>query len=389
MNGTATKLTEEARDGKPIYCVQWPKFPKGRNRKYFKEKIEAETFLKQKLVEKKSYGDEGMAFGLRERGEYLECAEKLAPFNATLRDAVNFYLPHLQATNRSCTVNQLVDQILSGKKADGASRRYIKDLKSRLNQFAAAFNSKVVAKITTTDIDQWLRSLTNLNGMRVSPVTRNNFRRILHVAFNFARDRGYCMDNPVVRTAKAKVIESPTGILTAEETFRLLENSPDELVAYVAIGAFAGLRRAELERLDWKEIDLPSRLIEVTASKAKSARRRFIKIKPNLLLWLEPYAKPNGPVAPPNFRKLMEGAQKAAGIQDWPNNAIRHSFASYYLARFNKAGAAELSLEMGHTSANLVFQHYRELVKPKDGRLYWNIVPERRGGKIVPFANAA
>src|SRR5438067_514145 len=65
MNRTATKLTEEARDGKPIYCVQWPKFPKGRNRKYFKEKIEAETFLKQKLVEKKSYGDEGMAFGLR------------------------------------------------------------------------------------------------------------------------------------------------------------------------------------------------------------------------------------------------------------------------------------------------------------------------------------
>ena len=153
--------------------------------------------------------------------------------------------------------------------------------------------------------------------------------------------------------------------------------------------AFAGLRRAELERLDWKEIDLQSRLIEVTASKAKSARRRFIKIKQNLLLWLKPYAKPNGPVAPPNFPKLMERAQKAAGIQDWPNNAIRHSFASYYLARFNKAGAAELALEMGHTSANLVFQHYRELVKPKDGRLYWNIVPERRGGKIVPFANAA
>ena len=61
MNRTATKLTEEARDGKPIYCVQWPKLPKGRNRKYFKEKIEAETFLKQKLVEQKNYGDEGMA----------------------------------------------------------------------------------------------------------------------------------------------------------------------------------------------------------------------------------------------------------------------------------------------------------------------------------------
>src|SRR5437868_3159034 len=133
MNGTATKLTEEARDGKPIYCVQWPKFPKGRNRKYFKEKIEAETFLKQKLVEKKSYGDEGMAFGLRERGEYLECAEKLAPFNATLRDAVNFYLPHLQATNRSCTVNQLVDQILSGKKRS-EERRVGKECRSEVGR---------------------------------------------------------------------------------------------------------------------------------------------------------------------------------------------------------------------------------------------------------------
>src|SRR5438876_8784536 len=152
MNRTATKLADETRDGKPIYCVQWPRFPKGRNRRYFKARIEAETFLKEKLAEKANYGNEGMVFGLRERAEYLECAEKLAPFKATLRDAVNFYLPHLQATNRSCTVNQLVDQILSGKKADGASRRYIKDLKSRLNQFATAFNGRVVAKITTTAI---------------------------------------------------------------------------------------------------------------------------------------------------------------------------------------------------------------------------------------------
>ena len=282
-----------------------------------------------------------------------------------------------------------MNEILSAKKADGASRRYIQDLRSRLNQFAVTFDGKLVANITTAEIDQWLRSLTDLKGKKVAPTTRNNFRRILNVAFNFARDRGYCINNPVAKTAKAKVIESAAGILTVEEMSRLLENAFEKLVPSLAIAAFAGLRRAELERLDWKEIDLESRLIEVTANKAKSARRRFIKIKPNLLRWLKPYAKPNGPVAPPNFRKLFERAQKAAGIAEWPNNALRHSFASYYLAHFKKAGVAELALEMGHTSAHLVFQHYRELVKPKDGKAYWNIVPENRGGKIVPFANAA
>jgi hypothetical protein len=44
-----------------------------------------------------------------------------------LCDAVNFYLPHLEATNRSCTASQLVAELLSIKAADGASGRYISD----------------------------------------------------------------------------------------------------------------------------------------------------------------------------------------------------------------------------------------------------------------------
>jgi hypothetical protein len=215
MKRTATKLTEVMIDRKPLYCVQWPRFPKGRNRQCFKEKVEAQTFLNQKLAEQANYGIQGMAFGLRERAKYLECADKLAPLKTTLRDAVNFYLPHLEAPNRSCTVKQLVDEILSGKKADGASHRYIKDLKSRLNQFAASFGGKQVASITTIEIDQWLRCLTDLKGKPVAPTTRNNFRRILNVTFNFARDRGYCINNPVAKidslNCDRRVCWTPTG----------------------------------------------------------------------------------------------------------------------------------------------------------------------------------
>lgn len=101
------KLTEVMIDGKPFYCVQWPLFPKGRNRQCFKEKVEAQTFLNQKLAEQTNYAVQGIAFGLRERAEHLECADKLAPFKATLRDAVNFYLPHLETTNRSAPSSSL------------------------------------------------------------------------------------------------------------------------------------------------------------------------------------------------------------------------------------------------------------------------------------------
>jgi integrase len=385
MRKTATKLSKYKVNGERYWCVTWPKIGRGRNRQFFKDKADAETVLQQKLIEQENYGTAGLSFNDRQRAEYLECAEKLQPFGKTIRDAVDFYLPHLHSINRTCTAAELVDELLKVKEADGASERYLSDLRSRLSQFAAVFDGKPIAEITSLQIDEWLRSLSDHEtGKRLSPVTRNNFRRVLIVAFNFALGRGYCVGNPAERSAKAKEIASAVGILTVEETARLLENTAAAILPYVAIGAFAGLRRAELERLDWKEIDLGSGLIEVTASKAKSARRRFVKIQPNLARWLQPHARLSGEVTPPSYRVLLEDAREKAGITEWPQNALRHSFASYHLARFNDAAA--LALELGHTNSNLVFQHYRQLVKPKQAERYWKIAPTSGSRQIVAFA---
>jgi len=383
---TVTKLGKVKIKGRRFWCVTWPKVGKGRNRQFFKDKTEAETVLEQKLIEQENFGTAGLSFNDRQRAEYFECVEALKPFNATLRDAINFYIPHLDAAKRTCTVAELVEELLSVKEADGASERYLSDLRGRLKQFSENFDGKQVAEITVPEIDEWLRSLSDKNGKRLAPITRNNFRRVLIVAFNFSKGRGYCVENPAEQSAKAKEIESPVGILTVDQTARLLENAASEVLPYVAIGAFAGLRRAELERLDWQEVDLQSRLIEVTARKVKSARRRLVRIQPNLLKWLRPRAKLSGSVTPPDYRALLEGARAAARIEQWPANALRHSFASYHLAKFNDAAA--LALELGHTNSNLVFQHYRELVKPKQAQRYWKISPAPADKKVVQFAAA-
>ena len=385
MRKTATKISKVKINGQPFWCLTWPKIGKGRNRQFFKDKTEAATVLQQKFIEQENYGIAGVSFNERHRAEYLECAELLQPFGATIREAVKFYIPHLQAMKCSCTAAQLVDELLKVKEADGASRRYLSDLRSRLNQFSEIFDGKPIAEITSTEIDEWLRSLSDKKtGKRLSPITRNNFRRLLIVAFNFARGRNYCADNPAKKTAKAKVIQTPIGILSVNETVRLLENAPTDLVPYLSIGAFGGLRRSELERLDWNEVDLEANLIEVTAKNAKSARRRFVRIQPNLAKWLQPHRRSSGSVTPPDYRELLDSARKAAKIDDWPQNALRHGFASYHLAHFNNAGA--LALELGHTNSNLVFQHYRQLVKPKEAERYWKIAPAVAGEKVIQFA---
>ena len=73
------------------------------------------------------------------------------------------------------------------------------------------------------------------------------------------------------------------------------------------------------------------------------------------------------------YRNRLEKAKKSAGITEWPNNALRHSFASYHLAAFQDASA--LALELGHSTTRMIFQHYRALVTRSAGESYWQIMP--------------
>src|SRR4030095_16312948 len=115
--------------------------------------------------------------------------------------------------------------------------------------------------------------------------------------------------------------------------------------------------------------------------KAKTARRRFVRMQPNLREWLLPERKHKGAVVGENFRKQFDETRAAAGITDWPENALRHSFASYHLAHFTDAAA--LALEMGHTDSGMIFECYRQLVRPKDAERYWNIKPAGAAEKKV------
>ena len=169
-------------------ALTWPKIGAGRNRRFFKEKQDAQTFLEAKLVERENYGTAGTSFTERQRSEYLQCCELLSPYGVTVREAVDFYLPHLQAANRTCNVAELVDELLKVKAADGASERYLSDLRHRLRQFAGRFNGKPVAEIAATEVDQWLRSLSDKEtGSPLTATTRNNFRRILVVGIQLCQ----------------------------------------------------------------------------------------------------------------------------------------------------------------------------------------------------------
>jgi integrase len=348
-----------------------------RRRRFFTSKAEAETFARQVNTEIANKGREGAEFPTWLRVMAEECNARLEQFGKTLEDATNDYVKRLEGAQKSCSAAELVEEIRRRKEKDGASKRHLEDLRNRLNVFAEHFDGRQVADIETRDITEWLDSLN------VKAITRNNYLRLVVTALNYAKDHGYVSQNVASKIQKAKERSQPPGILTPEQTARLLETAEGDMLAYCAIGAFAGLRRAEIERLDWSEIDFENGLIRVEADKAKTGQKRFVQMLPNLRDWLLPIRQLSGLVIGDQFSRRFVATRKAAGIHDWPDNALRHSFASYHLAHFQNA--ASTALELGHHDSRITFAHYRELVRPKDAGRYWNIRPAKTAEKVVPM----
>ncbi len=335
----------------------------------------ADAFMNEKKVELLNEGRKHGDFTDAERKAVIrsrELAESFADAGVkgfTLDAALSFYAEHLHVRRRSVSVLKAYDEFVETRRKEGVSAVHLRDFTYRLERFAKKHAKRLVAEITTKDVDAWIFGLKN------APQSKDKHRRLLHNFFNYCAGRGYTEENPVARAAKVKVIRKAPGILTPADAAALLAASPAEIVPALAIGFFAGLRTAEIERLDWREIDLRRGFIEITAEKAKSSQRRLVEITPNLRAWLEPHARRSGPVRLTEMRHKdrFDIARKVAGIV-WPANACRHSFASYHLALHQDA--AKTALQLGHTNTAVLFQHYRELATPEDAKAFFSITPQ-------------
>ena len=258
--------------------------PWGKRRLFFKTRAEgdAECLRQRTLLERHSR--EAVGLSQREMSDFITARDKLEKFGETINDAVEFRIDHLERVRRhGITVEQLTKELLETKRKDGRSEIYLRDLRNILAIFVRDFGSRAVAGITVEELDNWLRALPG------SPKTRTNFRANIGVLFSLARQRRIITENPIEFTAKPKLPDNPPAVFAVDQLRALLEAAqrvePDVL-PMLAIGAFAGLRDAEIKRLDWAEVDQARKHIEITAVKAKSAKRRIVPIQPNLAAWL-------------------------------------------------------------------------------------------------------
>ena len=320
--------------------------------------------------------------------QYVAAAKAL-PAGASLLSAAKEYAQRHPDNAPEKTVAEVIAEFLEIKRQDKLSYRYLKTLTSTLapnaeadgessarkrKSFGDAFRCNVDG-VTTADMDAWLRA------RNVEPRTRRNLVLILRTLFNFAKGQGYLAKGMPTEadtlTLPKKTDGNDIGIFTPQQMATLLNGTKehpaaDEYRLWIALGGFAGLRTAELLRLEWgKHVQIENGLIQVTTDIAKANGRRIVAMQPNLIDWLAPYAGRAGKVFEPRADERAHAYAKRMKIE-WKPNALRHSFISYLVAKSNDLGA--VSLEAGNSVA-IINRHYRKLVTASEGMKWFAISP--------------
>lgn len=365
-----------------------------RVRKFFPTSKEAEEFIKGQTQREENIGALAKNLDVRDASDTAEAALMLRPFNvrlldvvrewkiareslsqfpdAGLTDAARHYCVVLSERAESWKVDEGVTAWLANLAQKRRSDIYIAGARWRAERFGADYGSLPMADVSPTLIEKWIEKQGD-----ISPQTQKNFLTVLGSLFAFAVKRKKAPRNPVLEIEKPEVVREEAGILKPAELRALLRHLPDDTVPFVVLSAFAGLRPAEVQRLEWQDINFETGIVSVRASKSKTKRRRTVEMPENLKAWLRPLAKDDGKVvALAEFtirEKRMKPARTAAKLKRWPHDCLRHSAATYWLE--TERDAAKVALWLGHDQ-DVLHRHYKGLLtKPKDAAEWFAIMP--------------
>ena len=230
--------------------------------------------------------------------------------------------------------------------------RYITD---RLMKRCKGLAKRRVRSITSQECAEYLREAFD------TPRQRNKARLILSGVFSTAMQHGWCGENPIRKVKPERIEEKRIEILSHEEIERLVHTASEyaqgACLAAVAIMLLAGVRPHECERLRWRDVRLVEGVIIISPQHSKTGGARCVTIHPPLAKILRRVQKAQDErICPPNWRRHWAALHREAGFSPWQPDVLRHTFATHHLATFRSY--AELQLEMGHRSADLLRTRY-------------------------------
>ena len=291
------------------------------------------------------------------------------------RKCIELGVRALKQREKTVTFNKAVETALEER--IGHRARSLSDfryLAQRLMRNCPGLARRRVRGMTPKECSLYIRQAYD------TPRQRNKARLAMSAVFSTAIKHEWCDHNPIAKVPREKLHERRIRILTPEEIRSLLITTSGYkegiCLAAVSIMLYAGIRPHEVERLPWDQIHLDEKVIYILPQHSKTGGARRVTIHPPLEAILRKIMQLNIPrgkmVCPPGWRKHWAAIHRLAGWtggKRWVEDVLRHTFASHHLSSFRSY--AELQLEMGHRSAELLRTRYVAMEGIQQGDDFW------------------
>ena len=186
------------------------------------------------------------------------------------------------------------------------------------------------------------------------------------------------LDKSPFRAVVCPKPRSRKDILDAGEMRALLDaEMSDSMRASILLGGFAGLRSIEVQRMNWEDIDVKAGQVYVRPEVSKQHDGMMDRI----VDFTEPMTKrkkffigKKGRIVPGSARAFYEERRRLATQLGWdgfPENSLRHSFATYHLARCKSPNLT--AFQMGHSNSAMVQRVYAVPAARADEKAWWRI----------------
>lgn len=275
---------------------------------------------------------------------------------------------------------------------------------ARVAMRSCTFKTIEVRAVRRSHVETWVKSMES-TGLAPSTM-RTRMRNIRSVLRAAVRDRLLASDpSEGVPLPRERRQEHALQIPTTEQVGRLLASAPDQMRTFIALCAFAGLRRGEASAIRLGDVDFLGRQIhvrhqlraddaggsELVPPKYGSERRVFVP--ETLLRLVNEHASNFGtfgaeqflfsagtgrPPSPASVAKWWKAASEAAGVKGVRLHDLRHYFASGLIA----AGCDVVTVQkaLGHSKPTTTLNTYSHL---------WPTAEDKTRAAVGDLLNAA
>jgi hypothetical protein len=366
--------------GDKRYEVRIPrKFsPSGkRESHYFRDKADAEDFIKQYETERQEHGRQVITASDRRWLGYLY--ERIGDLSL-LPEIINYYKRSGEGLKPIAT-QDAIKSFLDVADSEYGNRRTLSDIVSRLRMFGTHFGARPLHEITVSDVEQYLAKFKQ-------GWNRWGHYKRLKPFYKFARRKRWVPADPMLELPVPRTPDPERAIYSPEQFERMLqlaEEAYEPLLPFIVLSGFCFMRTGELLKsyksdrvLQWNDIlyDETPPLIHVRPGTAKGTRRqsdeRHIPLNETAQKWLARYRNESGDcVQVRNFSHLWHRLLGVVNVPAIPNG-LRHSCISYSLAANPEHGLA-LTAQFAGNSEATIRKHYRRLIKPSEAARWFQV----------------